>query len=102
MDQLTYIDQRVLNEVYEMGIFRDKFLSEQIGCPRIFLLVRLTNMISTGLISRDGENYALTQDGLDIREPIVIKHIVEEEIPPSSPIFTWENLYVPPKGWDAE
>lgn len=102
MERLTYLDHMVLNEVYETGIFRDRLLSEQIGCSRMSLLVRLTDMISAGLISGDGKKYFLTKKGLDSREPVVNNDLAKEEVSSSRPIFTWENLYIPPEGWDAE
>lgn len=102
MAHQDYIDQMVINEIYRTGDVRDKQLSKQLGCARMLLLNRLSDLISEGYVIDLEDGYALTEKGKEIRKPDNSNHSEKVEDAPHQKDFIWDNLYVPPQGWDAE
>ena len=98
---MRYIDQFILDAIQKQGAFNDHELARTLHCPRTFLLDRLADMISKGLVVEKTEKYALSEQGkfqwipLDrcSTEQVSCSCGAEEET------FDWTLPYIPARDW---
>lgn len=98
-NRLQFIDYLILDHIKRYGVFNDAAMSRQLACPRIMLLKKLNCLLTEGYLAQQEASYVLTVRGK--REWIPLDRYYEplpftDELPNS---FSWEDIYVPPPGW---
>lgn len=97
--RLRLIDYLILDHIKRYGVFNDAAMSRQLACPRVMLLKRADCLLKEGYLSQQEASYVLTERGksewipLDrYYEPLPFTDELSES-------FSWEDIYVPPPGW---
>ena|GEM_PF-1743098 len=102
IQELDYIDNIILNEISDAGMFDDIKISGYLHCPRTLLLSKLEGLINTGYVVRDGENLKLSESGIAEMIPLSKNHFsVPTENFKTDSFFDWHKPYIPPAGWDS-
>ena len=102
IQELDYIDNIILNNISETGMFDDIKTSGYLHCPRTLLLSKLEGLINTGYVVRDGENLKLSESGIAEMIPLSKNHFsVPTENFKMDSSFDWHKPYIPPAGWDS-